>query len=138
VVFGSRALSTRPQFQMFGGNLVVGAGLALLGLADLLPGRWLVPGLAVAAGLGAVGGPMKDIPLAVLRQTRLQAADMAAGMRAYMATNSAGVLLAMLLTPSAIGLGGAVPVTIACGAVYVGVGVTGLIWHAGWVEAELV
>jgi hypothetical protein len=73
---------------------------------------------------------MQDIPFAVLRQTRLPLADM----RAYMAVSSAGTLLAMLLAPSAIWLAGAVPVIVACGAAYLGVG---LIRHARWVEAEL-
>jgi DHA3 family macrolide efflux protein-like MFS transporter len=136
VVLGGRAASDRPQVLMFGGNLLQGSGLALLGLAGLLPQGWIVPGLAAAAAFGAVGGPMKDIPLAVLRQTRLPAADMAAGMRAYMATSSAGMLLAMLLAPSAIGVAGAVPVIVGCGAAYIGVGMTGLMLHSGWVEAE--
>jgi hypothetical protein len=135
VVFGSRMLSARPQYQMFGGNLVVGVGLALLGLASLLPSAWLLPGLVMAAAVGAVGGPMKDIPLAVLRQTRLRPADMAAGMRAYMAASSAGTLLAMLLTPSAIALAGVVPVIVACGVTYLVVGAVGLALHAGWIEA---
>ena len=138
LVFGSRPLSVRPQLLMFTGVLVSGAGLALLGLAGLLPDAWVVPGLAAAAGFGAVGGPMQDIQVAVLRQTRLPVADRAAGMRAYMAMSSGGILLAMLLAPTAIRLAGAVPVMAVCGAAYISVGVTGLIWHAGWIEAELV
>jgi MFS family permease len=135
VFFGSRMLPVRPQFQMFGGNILQGTGLALLGVASLLPPAWMLPGLAAAAAFGSVGGPMKDIPLAVLRQTRLRPADMAAGMRAYMAASSAGTLLAMLLAPTAIALAGPVPVVVACGATYIGVGVVGLVLHADWVEA---
>jgi DHA3 family macrolide efflux protein-like MFS transporter len=135
VFFGSRMLPARLQFQIFGGNLVAGAGLVLLGLASLLPDAWPLPGLATAAALGAIGGPMKDIPLAVLRQTRLRPADMAAGMRAYMAATSTGTLLAMLLAPTAIALAGAVPIIIACGAIYIALGLLGLTLHAGWVEA---
>jgi MFS transporter, DHA3 family, macrolide efflux protein len=134
VFFGSRPLPARPQFMMFGGNLLVGAGLALLGIASLLPAAWMLYGLAMAAALGAVGGPMKDIPVAVLRQTRLRPEDRAAGMRAYMAASSAGTLLAMLLAPGAIALAGAVPVVVACGAAYGGVGMVGLALHAGWIE----
>jgi DHA3 family macrolide efflux protein-like MFS transporter len=134
VYFGGRMLTARPQFQMFGGNLVVGIGLALLGLASLLPAAWVLPGLAAAAALGAIGGPMKDIPVAVLRQTRLGPADVAAGMRAYMASNSAGMLLAMLLAPRMMGLAGVMPVVVGCGAGYIVVGAVGLMLHAGWVE----
>jgi hypothetical protein len=134
VFFGSRLLPARPQFQMFGGNILVGVGLALLGLASFLPAPWLLPGFAAAAALGAIGGPMKDIPLAVLRQTRLRPADMAAGMRAYMAANSTGILLAMLLMPGVIELAGVVPVIIACGLIYLAIGVLGITLHAGWIE----
>jgi MFS transporter, DHA3 family, macrolide efflux protein len=134
VFFGGRMLPARPQFQMFGGNLQVGIGLALLGMTSFLPAAWLLPGLAAAAALGAIGGPMKDIPLAVLRQTRLSPADVAAGMRAYMASNSAGTLLAMLLTPGAVALVGVVPVVSACGGAYIAVGIVGLVLHASWLE----
>jgi hypothetical protein len=137
VYFAPRLPWRRPQFQMFGGNLVVGAGLAALGLADLLPTAWLVPGLAAAAAFGAIGGPMQDIPLAVLRQTRLPPSDIAAGMRAYMAASSAGTLCAMLLAPALIAVGGVVLIVICCGLTYLGVGAVGLARHADWLEPEL-
>jgi MFS transporter, DHA3 family, macrolide efflux protein len=137
VFFGSRALSLRPQFQMFAGTLVSGCGLALLALASLLPAPWLLPGLVMAAALGAVGGPMYDIPVAVLRQTRLRPIDVAAAMRVHMAATSTGVLLGMLLAPGAIALAGVVPVVVACGMAYIGMGLFGLATHAGWVEAPV-
>ncbi len=136
VYLGGRPLSPRPQFQMCGGNLVVGAGVVLLGLADLLPAPWLVFGFAAAAALGAIGGPMQDIPMAVLRQTRLPPTDTAAAMRAYMATTSLGILCAMLLAPALIAACGAVPVVIACGMTYSGVGALGLVLHGNWLEPE--
>jgi MFS transporter, DHA3 family, macrolide efflux protein len=137
VVFGSLLLPSRPQFQIFGGTLVAGCGLGLLALASFLPAPWLLPGLVTAAALGAVGGPMQDIPVAVLRQTRLRPTDVAAAMRANMAARSAGILLAMLLAPGAIALAGVVPVVAACGMTYIVVGVVGLALHAGWVEAPV-
>lgn len=133
--FGGRALAVRPQFQMFGGNIVMGAGLVLLGLAGWLPVPWLLPGCAAAAALGAVGGPMGDIPRAVLRQTRLRRRNVAAGMRAYMAASSAGTLLAMLLAPGAVALAGVVVVILGCGLIYIGTGLLGIVLHASWVEA---
>ena len=134
LVCGSRSLPPRPQFQMFGGTLIVGAGMVLLGLADFLPTPLVVPGFAAAAAFAAIGGPMKDIPVAVLRQTRLHPLDVAAAMRATMAVNSAGTLLAMLLMPAAIAHAGTVPVTIGCGCVLLLIGAAGIIRHAGWVE----
>ncbi len=134
VFFGGRALSNQPQFQMFAGQLIVGTGIALLGLASFLPQAWILPGLMGAAALGAVGGPMKDIPVAVLRQTRLRPADMAAGMRAYMAASSAGMLAAMLVVPAALRSLGTVPVVLACGAIIFALGVIGLARYTGWTE----
>jgi hypothetical protein len=137
LVCGSRALPARPQFQMFSGTALVGAGTVLLGLADALPEAWRVPGMAAAAALGAIGGPMKDIPLAVLRQTRLRPGDMAAAMRAYMAVSYTGMLAAMLVTPAAVAAFGVVAVTIGCGVVLAGIGGAGLLRFAAWAEAPL-
>jgi MFS transporter, DHA3 family, macrolide efflux protein len=134
IVFGSMALPRRPQFQMFGGNLIVGSGIALLGLASLLPPSARLPGLALAAALAAIGGPMKDIPLAVLRQTRIAAHDIPAAMRSYIAVNSLGLLLAMLISPTLLAAFGPRAVILTCGATIVAVGASGLLRHAGWTE----
>jgi hypothetical protein len=88
-----------------------------------------------ASALAGLGGPMKDLPVAVLRQIRLSPSDMAAAMRAYMAVNSAGTLLAMLVAPTALILAGTVPVVITCGMAYIAVGLIGLARHAAWIEA---
>jgi hypothetical protein len=53
-------------------------------------------------------------------------------MRAYMAMVSLGILVAMLLTPAAVTLIGVTRLTIACGGVYLGVALLGLIRFAGW------
>jgi hypothetical protein len=90
-----------------------------------------------AAALGAISGPMKDIPVAVLRQTRLDPTDMGAAMRAYMAMANAGALAAMLAAPSLVaGLG--VPTVLAlCSLVFLVTGVAGLWRFAGWVEPDV-
>jgi DHA3 family macrolide efflux protein-like MFS transporter len=135
LIFGSRALPARPQFQMFGGSLLVGIGTALVGLAGLLPAAVALPAMAGAAAFGAFGGPMKDIPVAVLRQTRIAPGDVAAAMRVYMAANSIGALVAMLIAPSACAAFGIVPVIVGCGGVMFAIGLIGLARHADWVEA---
>jgi len=117
IVFGGRGMPVRPQFQMFSGSVLVGFGVVLTGLAGLLPQAWLLPGLMVGAAAGAPGGPMKDIIVAVLRQTRVAPADVPAGMRTYMAVNAAGMLGGMLLAA---------------------IGVLGIVRHAAWVEPALV
>jgi MFS transporter, DHA3 family, macrolide efflux protein len=93
-----------------------------------------LPGLAAAAALGAAGGPMKDIPVAVLRQTRVAPADLGAGMRAYIAANSAGMLAATLLTPSLLTLFSAQEVIVGAGLLLAGTAAAGLVRFAGWEE----
>ena len=122
---------------MLGGMLVVGAGLVLVGLASSLPVQWRLTGLAAAAGFAAVGGPMKDIPMAVLRQIRLSAADMPAATRVYMAMSSAALLIAMLLAPTAFARVGTLPIILACGGVYLATGAFGLIRYAAWREGDM-
>ena len=72
--------------------------------------------------------------MAVLRQIRLEPADMAAAMRVYMAIANAGTLVAMLITPTVVVLLGTVPVVVGCGLVYLAVGLAGLVRYAAWVE----
>ena len=134
LVVGGRPLPVRPQFQMFAGNVITGVGIALMGLAAWLPQAWVLPGFAAAAAFGAIGGPMGDIPIAVLRQTRLEAADRAPAMRAYMAAGSLGMLVALLLAPGAMAAFGSVAAVVGCGALLVCVGLAGLVRHAGWRE----
>jgi MFS transporter, DHA3 family, macrolide efflux protein len=135
VFFGGRTLPARPQFQMLGGNVQGGCGILLLAAANALPAEWRLAGFAAASAVTAMGGPMQDIPTAVLRQTRLAPADRAAAMRAYMAMVYLGILVAMLLTPAAIGWFGITRVIVASGVVYLCIAALGLIRLAGWREA---
>ncbi len=134
LIFGSRLMPARPQFQMYGGSILTGLGMMLIAPALLLPAQWVLPGLMASAALSAIGGPMKDIPMAVLRQTRLAPADMGAAMRALMAVNSAGTLAALLLAPSLTASVGVLPVIVGCGAVVVAVAVVALGLFADWSE----
>ena len=134
LVFGGRGMPMRPGRQMFAGSLLVGCGIVLMGFCALLPGPLILPGLAAAAAFGAGGGPMKDIPVAVLRQTRLQPGDMGAAMRAYMAANSAGMLASMLLTPSLLALAGPANVIRGSGVLMAGTAIAGLARFGAWRE----
>jgi DHA3 family macrolide efflux protein-like MFS transporter len=136
VFLGGRALPARPQFQMLYGNIHFGCGALLLASANLLPVEWRLTGFAAAAALTAMGGPMQDIPTAVLRQTRIAAADRPAAMRAYMAAVGLGILVAMLLTPTAITVFGVTRVIVAGAVVYLTVAVVGLVRLAGWRDAD--
>ena len=70
----------------------------------------------------------------VVRQTRLPPADIAAAMRAYMAANAAGMLAAMLLTPSLLALLGPAKVITAAGLLLAATAATGLARFAQWRE----
>jgi hypothetical protein len=135
VIFGGRMIPARPQFQMLAGNIQTGCGILLVAAANFLPVEWRLAGFAAASALAAMGGPMQDIPTAVLRQTRLAPANRAAAMRAYMAACGLGVLVAMLLTPAAITQIGISRVVMACGTVYLCVAAIGLVRFAGWRDA---
>jgi MFS family permease len=135
VFLGGRMLPARPQFLMLGGNILGGCGIMLLAAAASLPAEWRLAGFAVASAITAMGGPMQDIPTAVLRQTRLAPPDRAGAMRAYMAVCGAGILVAMLLTPAGIALFGIAPVIIGYGIVYQCVAAIGLVRFAGWRDA---
>jgi MFS family permease len=111
-VVGSRALPAHPGRMMFAGSMIVGLGTA--GLVSGLAGG--LPALMAAAAFAAIGGPMSDIPVAVLRQTALPAGEVAAAMRAFMVVNYAGALTAMLLAPSLASALGASRLVMCCGA----------------------
>jgi len=119
---------------MFGGNGLVGFGVVLMGLTPLLPAAYRVPALAAAAALGAIGGPMKDIPLAVLRQTRIPHTDRSSAMRAYLVMNSAGMLVAMVTASALIGAIGVPGFVVACGLVMVSTGGFGIVKLRSWRE----
>ena len=97
LVVGSRPVPAHPGRLMFSGSVIVGLGTAALALG--MTGG--LPALIAAAGFAAIGGPMKDIPTAVLRQTEVPPGDVASAMRAFMVAGYAGVLVAMLLAPTA-------------------------------------
>ena len=112
LVVGSRTLPKRLAPMIFGSKALTGLGIALLSVGPALG----LPGLMLAAALAALGGPMGDIPLAVLRQTELPPAEIAASTRAFMTVNYAGALVAMLLAPSIAAAVGPAWLVAGCGA----------------------
>ncbi len=112
LVIGSRALPAHPGRMMFAGSMIVGAGTMALVLGSVAG----LPALMAAAAFGAVGGPMKDIPTAVLRQTELPPDDVAAAMRAFMVMSCGGSMVAMLAAPSVAHALGPAWLALLCGA----------------------
>ncbi len=113
LVVGSRPLPALPARMMFSGSVIVGVSIALLGgaIAAGLP-LWL---LMACSAAGAVGGPLGDIPVAVLRQTQLAPETVPAAMRAAMTVSYGSALLAMLAAPTAARLAGASTLLTLCG-----------------------
>jgi DHA3 family macrolide efflux protein-like MFS transporter len=83
-----------------------------------LPQGARAPALAAAAAVSGIGGPLKDIPFATMRQMLIPLPDIAAAMRAYLIMSYSGVLAAMLIAPAACALLGPAPVILVCGVVY--------------------
>ena len=132
LVIGSRPMPARPGRQIFIGNLCMGTGICALALTEAagLPKALLLPVYAAIAAFCAVGGPMQDIPVAVLRQTALPRPDIQAAARAFIAASQLGFLLGLLLAPALLGLLPMPSVVALCGVPSIVFGVVGLRRHA--------
>ena len=105
-------------------------GFGICGLAVIeavgLPQTALLPSYAAIAAFCAIGGPMQDIPVAVLMQTVLPRQDIQAATRAFIAVNQGGLLLGLAIAPALLVL---LPLSVViglCGAPIVAFGVVGL------------
>lgn len=131
---GGGPMPRRAGRMVFGADLVLGGGLAGMGVAYLtLPPGWVLPALCVTTAIGSIGGPMSDIPMAVLRQTRLAPADQAAAMRATLVSWFSGILVALVGAPTVFGWIGVAPAVVLGGLSIVGFGVVGLL-RTGHIE----
>ena len=130
LIVGSRVLPSRPGLLIFGGNLVNGAGLVLIGAAAGLAGSARTAAICCASAVAGAGGPMNDIPRATLVQMILPHGEIAASMRAWMAVNNAGLLLAMAISPSLVTVFGPRLMVSLCGLVVVVIGLVGLLRHS--------
>ncbi len=129
LIVGSRPIPSHPGRLMFTGSIVTGLGTAALALGA----REGLLALMAASALAAIGGPLKDIPTAVLRQTELPPGDIAAATRAFMVASYGGALAAMLLAPTLAHALGASRFVMLCGSGLVALAAFGLSrhWHDG-------
>ena len=134
LICGSLELGRRPQVRMFASGMVLGVGMAAFAAFGWLLADWRLTAFVAASALAGVAGPMKDIPVAVLRQSRLAQADVPAAARAQMAAANLGTLVCLLAAPGLIGALGVAPVVFGCGAVSFLVGLIGLVRYRDWVE----
>ncbi len=129
LIVGSRPLPGRPARLIFSGISLTGTGILLIGVICLLPLQptTRVIALAIASALSGFGGPLQDITSVTLRQMLIPPPDMAAAMRARMTIVYSGMLIAMLIAPTACAWFGAPSVTVFSGIVYLGVAAIGFI-----------
>ncbi len=129
LVIGSRPLSRRPAMMIFGGNIVLGGFMALIGFAGLLPVAWHAWLIPLLAACSAIGGPMQDITFATMRQTVLERHELAAAVRAYMVVNNLGLLVTLLLAPLAFAAMGIAWAIVAASLVLTAVAAA-MLWHS--------
>ena len=117
---GSRGLPARPGRQMLIGTAITGAGMLAVALVGLLSLSAVAQGLAIAAAaaLSGFGGPLRDIPNVALRQMLVGRTGIAGATRAYLVNTYGGMLLAMMLAPTACEVFGTVPVMLICAGAY--------------------
>lgn len=127
LVLGNLGLPARPGRRVFLGILLFGTATMVLAAAMTLPAGWQVAGIALAAAVAAVGGPMQDIVVATLRQTDLPREDVAAAVRAHMVSVQLGTVVAMLAAPALVSALGPAAVVLGGGAVYVAIALAGLL-----------
>jgi len=117
---GSRGLPARPGRQMLVGTAITGAGMLAVALVGLLDMSASAQGLAIAAAsaLSGFGGPLRDIPNVALRQMLVARTGIAGATRAYLVNSYAGMLLTLLMAPTACDVLGPVVVMLICAAAY--------------------
>jgi MFS transporter, DHA3 family, macrolide efflux protein len=128
LLIGNRRMPANPGRMVFAGNLVLGVGMmgmALVAAAPFSPGLTTL-GFAAGACVGAAGGPMHDIPVAVLRQTELARGDIPAAIRASLVVNNVGLLVAMAVAPVGYAMLPVSAVMGMCAAVIMAIGAVGV------------
>jgi DHA3 family macrolide efflux protein-like MFS transporter len=132
LVVGSRPMPSNPGRMMFAGKALLGIGFLTMALAaaGLWPPASTVVVFSAGAALGALGGPMGDIPIGVLRQTALPRADIPAAMRAYLVATYGGLLVAMLAVPPLYAVVPVAWVMAVCATIILAIGIAGMLRFA--------
>jgi len=131
LVLGNLGMPRRPGLRVFGGIVLFGCATVGMAGAMGLPAAWQVPGIAAAAALAAIGGPMQDIVVATLRQTEVAQDEIAAVVRAFMVSVQGGTVVAMLAAPSLVAWAGPAACVLGGGLAFVAIGAYGLVRARG-------
>ena len=132
LVVGNREMPARPQTQIALARFVMGAGLLVVAAAAAFAPHGLVlAGMMAGALVAAPGGPMGDVPIAVMRQLRTPPGEVAPAVRAFIASSQLGTILALLVAPVLIAWLGVASVAALCGVMVMMVGVLIQVRNAG-------
>jgi MFS family permease len=112
----------RPFSSFYRGKLVLAAGFLVLAAAPTL---WVA---MVGAALAALGGPMGDIPLITVVQTRFPSAQLGKIYSINATLGDLGAVVGSLLAVPLYALLGVRAVIAGSAAVYAAVGLAGLLW----------
>ena len=124
LVVGNREMPPRPERQIIAARVVMMAGMVIVALASwLAPPDLLLPGFMLGAFVSAPAGPMTDVPLAYMRQTRTGPGGVAPAVRAFIANNQVGSIVGLLAAPALIRWLGIGSVAGLCAALTAGLGV---------------
>lgn len=96
-----------------------------LACTPLVPASLQIWAFAASAAVSGFGGPLKDIPLATLRQMHIASGDIASAMRANLIVSSSGLLIAMLVAAPACAALGPVRVMLIGAGAYLTVALAG-------------
>jgi MFS family permease len=110
----------RPRVQLVVAKLIFGTGVFLL---PLVPGR---PVLMLVAAFAALNGPLENLAMLHLMQSRFPPHRLAQVYRLQMCSVFSGLLVAYLIAPSLFGWFGLAPVIMAAGALTFVTGLVGL------------
>jgi len=126
----------RPLPMILAGNAIVGVGLVFLGVAVIAaPSGMTLLALAAAAAFTALGGPLTDIPMALLRQTMFPVAEIPAVYRLTIVFEWGGMLLANLCAPMLLRHAEPSALMVATGASIVAVALFGALRYGGLANA---
>lgn len=123
LIVGNRTMPFQPARQVIAAKLVMMTGMAVVAItAWCAPPDLLLPGFMLGAFVSAPAGPMADVPIAYMRQTRMGPGEVAPAVRAFIASNQVGNITGLLVAPVLIrwfGIGG---VSALCSMLTAGVG----------------
>lgn len=118
----------RPLRRLFAGYVVIGASLALMGVAAVLaPAAWRVPALAASALLVGVGNSVATLQITTFFATRLAGDDYAALLRLRLVTIIGSMMLATAVGPPILSALGPAATIVACGVVATASALAGLV-----------